>query len=319
MTKIKYILPDFAQYGRNEILIDICQNHRYMLKENVGIYSFYGTFSNARWNGGRVDLSLNNATKQLMKKVRNFYNKKGIVVTFTFTNPLIKEEHLNDKYCNQILKIFHNGQNEVLVVSPILEEYIRKNYPKYKINKSITFASNESIDIDGKYNLVVINQKFNHDFKVLKNIKQKDKIEILCDSICFDYCKKSQEHYYELGKIQLLESKSTETYGNCKYYKKINPHYMIVNRNKNSKNFISSEEIHNVYAPMGFEYFKLSERDKIGIHPYIALDSILEHLIKPEYQNSVRIYILERMFMETEYGIKYNLKKYGKVSYSPLD
>ena len=45
------------------------------------------------------------------------------------------------------MKVADNGMNEVLVVSPILEEYIRKNYPGYKVNSS-TCKAIKDIDID---------------------------------------------------------------------------------------------------------------------------------------------------------------------------
>ena len=64
------------------------------------------------------------------------FNSRGIPLRFTFTNPLIEEKHLSDKVCNDILKMADNGMNEVIVMSPILEQYIRENYPGYKITSS---------------------------------------------------------------------------------------------------------------------------------------------------------------------------------------
>ena len=50
--------------------------------------------------------------------------------------PSITKEDLADPYCNFCMEAGNNGKNEVLVVSPLLEEYIRKNYSSYTINSS---------------------------------------------------------------------------------------------------------------------------------------------------------------------------------------
>ena len=112
---IRYIMPDFAQYGRNEILINLENKYPEMFRENTSIYSFYGVFSNALWNGGRVDKDYENVSLKQMIKVKNFYKKHNVVVSFTFTNPLIREEHLKDPYCNQILEVFKDTNAEILL------------------------------------------------------------------------------------------------------------------------------------------------------------------------------------------------------------
>lgn len=292
--KIKYILPNFLELNRNKVLLDIYTAHKDITIDNSEIYSFYGTFPNAIWNGGRVSKDDKFTSKSCMKKIRDFYNKQGIAVTFTFTNPLIEEKHLNDEYCNQILKIFNNGMNEVLVVSPILEKYVRENYPKYKINKSITFADKDNPYDTKKYHLSVLDKNLNHNIGELKKIKDKDKIEILCDEVCFNDCKFTKQHYTEIGNIQLGFEKN-ELYGRCKYINRVRQYEFIANRNKNSKYYISPDAIQKTYAPMGFQYYKLSGREN---NNFIGWESVIDYLIKPKYQNDVRSYIFEKKMME---------------------
>ena len=67
--------------------------------------------------------------KDFVKGVTNYFNSKGIPLRFTFTNPMLEKKHLSDKFCNAIMHYADNGMNEVIVASPLLEEYIRKNYP----------------------------------------------------------------------------------------------------------------------------------------------------------------------------------------------
>ncbi len=132
---INYHLPSFTEHFSLNILLDsYMKNYSERFRDGIKIASVYGNFSGALWNGGRnvsgkYDRSIN-------EKIMKEFNSRGIPLRFTFTNPLIEEKHLSDKVCNDILKMADNGMNEVIVMSPILEQYIRENYPGYKITSS---------------------------------------------------------------------------------------------------------------------------------------------------------------------------------------
>lgn len=296
-SKIKYILPDFTSVTRNKILLDIYEKFPYAVRENTTIYSFFGIFPNGIWNGGGTCFDYKNTSKQTMKKVRDFYNKRGIVVTFTFTNTLLKEEHLHDEYCNQMLEIFHNGMNEVLVASPILEKYIRENYPKYKINRSI--INTEKVPfLLGDYHLSVVSKFKNKDFKFLNNLteEEKSRTEILCNEFCIDNCPFAYQHYRESATLQLNDGKTENTnefYGKCRY--KEEPQIYLYKRLSSSSYRITYEDIVKEYAPLGFRYFKLGGR---GIYNMGTIESLMHYLIKPEYQAVVRCYIIEALLVD---------------------
>ncbi len=132
---INYHLPSFTEHFSLNILLDsYMKNYSERFSDGIKIASVFGNFSGALWNGGRnvsgkYDRSIN-------EKIMKEFNSRGIPLRFTFTNPLIEEKHLSDKVCNDILKMADNGMNEVIVMSPILEQYIRENYPGYKITSS---------------------------------------------------------------------------------------------------------------------------------------------------------------------------------------
>jgi collagenase-like PrtC family protease len=65
---------------------------------------------------------------------------------FTFSNSLLEEKHIYDTYCNLIMEEADTGNNEVIVNSPILEQYLRENYPNYKYISSTTKCE-RNIDI----------------------------------------------------------------------------------------------------------------------------------------------------------------------------
>ena len=68
--------------------------------------------------------------------------------------------------------------NEGLVVSPILEEYIRENYKSFKVNsstcKEIKDLNALNQELEKEYHLVVLDYNLNNKFEILKNIKKKE-------------------------------------------------------------------------------------------------------------------------------------------------
>ena len=305
--KIKYILPDFLEYSRNEIIIDIYENHPEVIRPETCIHSFFGIFPNAIWNGGGYVNYYENTKSSVMKKTRDFYNKKGIPIAFTFTNQLITKEHLNDPYCNQMLEIFHNGMNEILVVSNELEKYIREKFPKYKINRSIINTEKIPFLLED-YNLSVMSKFKNRDFEFINNLsmEERSKTELLCNEFCVNNCPYAYQHYREYAYIQLYGGKPTnceKKYGTCRF--KENPWEFLEKRIKNSNYWISYKDIIKTYMPMGFQYYKLGGRGKYN---FTTLEFFIEYMIKPEYQMDVRTYIMERYFLDFRMEVKAKLK-----------
>lgn len=305
--KIKYILPDFLSIGRNKILIEIYEKYPEIIREDTCIHSFFGVFPNAIWNGGGTYFDVLNTSKKDMIKVRDFYNKKGISIAFTFTNSLITEEHLNDEYCNQMLEIFHNGMNEVLVVSPVLEKYIRKNYPKYKINRSI--INTEKVPfLLGDYHLSVISKFKNKDFEYLNSLteEERSRTELLCNEFCVNNCPYAYSHYKEFAYIQLhkvLPKNAEKNYGKCRFFS--DAEIFFHERLLKSEYRISYDDAINIYVPIGFQYFKISGRNPFNI---VTIEMLIDYCIKPEYQMDVRTYMLECLLMEYKEHIFLNLK-----------
>jgi hypothetical protein len=81
---------------------------------------------------------------------------------FTLTNPVLELVDCYDRYSNTILALAENELNEILIVSPILENFIRNKYPNYKINRSIISTTGQEETLDNylqeleKYNKIVL-------------------------------------------------------------------------------------------------------------------------------------------------------------------
>lgn len=97
--------------------------------EDSCIKAFYGCFANSIWNGGRIN-SNEPLSVDRMQTAISLINDLGIAVRYTFTNSLIRKEHLLDENCNRQMILANNGKNEVLVNSDMLETFLRDVYPK---------------------------------------------------------------------------------------------------------------------------------------------------------------------------------------------
>lgn len=259
---------------------------------NIKISSYYGSFNNTIWNGGRYvhGIQLN---KSKIEKIIQDINKEGIAVRYTYTNNQIEEKHLSDTYCNLTMDLADNGKNEVLVNSPILEKYLRKQYPNFKYILSTTACERNINNINSaaeKYDLVVLDYRDNHNISFLNQIENKEKIEILLDEVCPSNCRFRKQHYSNISKINIYNSNSTESrcLNNDSCGKQLNFYEnLLVNNDTN----LTVDELYGRYFDMGFRHFKLIGRN-IG-NPLFAFESYIYYLTKKETRDYVRYDLLE--------------------------
>ena len=279
-------LPGLCTFGMiNHVLFDTMKKYPEMFRENMKIGSVYGTFPGAIWNGGRniIDGFTN---KREVEKIIKSYNALGIPARFTWTNVLLEEKHTYDTYCNMIMNVGNNGMNQVLVNSPALEEYIRKNYPDYKIlsstTKRILSLDRLKEELKKDYFLVVLDYDLNHDEKVLKELEPcADKIEILVNETCQPHCPQRAAHYREISKYQLEFDTSIRFICTDP-----SPEKRLFKGCMKRPSFISYEQI-DEYVARGFKNFKIVGRGE-GKEFYV--DSLIYYLVKPEHKDFIRKY-----------------------------
>ncbi|MBQ8798322.1 MAG: hypothetical protein IJZ55_02000 [Lachnospiraceae bacterium] len=290
---VKFHLPGLrANFPINMLLVKMMQTYPEYFREGIEIGSFFGEFPTSKWNGGRFSGG-DQCNAEYIRQVIKAVNAEGIPVRFTYTNPLITEEDLADPYCNFCLLEANNGMNEVIVVSPMLEEYIRECYPNFKITSS---TCKEIRDIDGvnaelekDYNLVVLDYNLNNQFDVLEQIKRKDKCELLVNACCVPNCPRRGEHYKFLAKQEATALKNRELPANKQ--KAIPSWYCEYGENtslyvsKNYSTHISPEAIWEKYVPMGFNQFKLEGRTA---NLFLLIDTYAYYFAKPEYRDEMR-------------------------------
>lgn len=311
--KVRFHLPDFAvNFKFNLVFTAMLENCPQYFREGVEIASFYGVFPPSMWNGGRTQGGV--ASDEFIKMVLNTFNSKRIPLRFTFTNPMLEKKHLKDEYCNNVLRLANNGLNEVIVVSPLLEDYIRKNYPKYKLTSSTCKRLNSpdalAQELEKDYHIVVVDYDLNNKFDVLKKIPHKEKCEILVNACCDPGCKIRSAHYRLIGEQQIQYCEHLKKYKNEDFHvgEYTDPDYKKVIACKCSDrtafevrklaNHVTPDDIWNKYVPMGFNQFKIEGRTLTRLN---LIETYIYYMIKPEYADEAR------------YMLLFNLEKNGVV------
>ena len=267
---INFHIPCFiSNFNVNLTLLDMLNERPEMFYDDFHIASVFGNFPNCIWNGGR-NIRGRYFPKEEQQSICEQFNSRGVPLRLVMSNLSLNEHDVYDRYANYIMSNLNNGFNQVIVASPILEEYIRKTYPEYPIVRSILGAENDYCDDSDKYHLSVLKRNKNIDLDFLKNIKNKDKIEILVNETCHKDCTREYEHYRALSNKQLYMDDDGDVcfYGDCKRNRAGNP--FMINR----------EQIKTIYEPMGFTNFKLAGR-------YNSAKTILDYtmyMVKPEHQ-----------------------------------
>lgn len=305
---IRFHIPDFLKhFSLNMHLLQMMKQKPEAFRENITIGSVYGVFPTALWNGGRF--LQGNCDIRVIKEVLKSFNQQGIPCRYTFTNPLIDERHLQDSFCNELLRLADNGLNEVIVTSPILEEYIRKNYPNYPIIsstcKELTEPQALHAELKKDYKLVVLDYRHNNNWEVLSQIIQPEKCEILVDACCDPNCNRRGAHYRCIGKSQLQYAKWTKTakQGSAMpalEVQKFACPYMTLSLydTVGFSTHVTPEALYAQYVPAGFVNFKLEGRSLPDVN---VLESYIYYMVKPEWQDRIRLELLLRLTKKHKY------------------
>lgn len=284
--KAYYHLPGlFEFYEFYKMLLPLFRNHREYFYDWCEIGSIYGAPADCLWGGGRVGFGDEQATDviRLMKEY-------DISARLTFSNSLIREEHLADKRCNRLCELFEKTgevKNGVIIHSDLLLDYIKKNYPEFYFVSSTTKVLTDFDDLKAEldrddFEYVVPDFRLNKKLEQLNELPQskKDKVEFLCNECCSFGCTDRKECYENVSKKSLGE--------NCKDHICTSPQASRGYRFSDAMNnpgFISVDDIQNIYMPAGFSNFKIEGR---SLGSAIVLEFILHYMVKSEYQLRVR-------------------------------
>ena len=278
-----YHLPGlFEFYELYRMFLPLWRTHREWFYDWCDIASIYGAPADCLWGGGRAGFGQADAADVL-----SLMNEYGISSRLTFSNSLLKEEHLADKKCNELCRIFDDKRNGVIVHSDLLAEYLHREYPQLYLVSSTTKVLTSFSDFEAELNrpefaYVVPDFRLNKEFEHLSALTQtqKDKVEFLCNECCDFSCKNRKRCYENVSRRNLGEEvpehkcASPDALGGYRF--------SLAMKNRA---FIGIHDIQKTYIPMRFSNFKLEGR---GLGSAVVLEFLLYYLTKPEHQLEVR-------------------------------
>ena len=281
-----YHLPGlFEFYDLYCLFLPLFREHREYFYDWCEIGSLYGAPSGCLWGGGRVSDSECDPRAAVA-----LARKYGISARLTFSNSLLREEHLQDHRCNTLCALLSEDapvQNGVIVHSELLTDYLQKQYPKLYLVSSTTKVLTDFQDFRQEaereaFRYVVPDFRLNKAFDKLNALPQslKNKTEFLCNECCFFGCK-DRKQCYEAVSLKNLGEDRVEHHCTAP---NASEGYRFSKAMRNP-GFISIEDIQHTYLPMGFTQFKIEGR---GLGSAMVLEFLLYYMVKPEHQLEVR-------------------------------
>lgn len=281
-----YHLPGLFEFtDLYRAFLPLYRSHRGWFYDWCAIGSIYGAPADCIWGGGRVGAEA--CDPQAALALTRAY---GISARLTFSNSLLREEHLSDRKCNALCRMLEAGngpQNGVIVHSELLTDYIRRTYPGLYLVSSTTkvltsFGQLERELKREEFRYVVPDFRLNKAFDRLSALPAplKGKVEFLCNECCWFGCKDRKQCYEAVSRKILGEDGAEHR---CAA-PDAGEGYRFSKAMENP-GFIGARDIVYTYLPMGFTQFKIEGR---GLGSALILEFLLDYMTKPEYQLKVR-------------------------------
>ena len=319
--KAHYHLPGlFEFYELYKEFLPLYRKHREYFYDWCDIGSIYGAPADCIWCGGRTGFGERDP-KEVLKLMQEY----GISARLTFSNSLLTKEHLPDKKCNELCRIFDIGRdnergksfgndkdiechidndndmsginksikecrNGIIIYSDILLDYIKENYPDFYFVSSTTKVLTDFCEFENELNreefsYVVPDFRLNKSFDKLKALSQHQKEKV--EFLCNECC-----WFGCSDRKKCYETVSRKNLGeDCPEHYCVAPDSgqgYLFSKAMENPGFIGIDDIKNTYLPMGFSNFKIEGR---GLGSAMILEFLLYYMTKPQYQIHVREHI----------------------------
>ncbi|MBQ8109789.1 MAG: hypothetical protein IJ124_06515 [Clostridia bacterium] len=249
------------------------------------IGSIYGSPADCLWGGGRVGFGEARA-----EDAAALAREYGVSARLTFSNSLLRPEHLSDPKCNALCALFEkNGPVEsgVILHSDLLLNYLRDSYPGLYFVSSTTkvLEALEQLEAElerPEFRFVVPDFRLNarRDRLLALPERHRRKLELLCNECCWFGCGERRACYENVSRKNLGED--------CPDHVCAAPNaqrgYRFSDAMRNP-GFIGIEEIQKIWLPGGVTHFKLEGR---SLGSAVVLEFLLYYMTRPEHQLEVR-------------------------------
>ena len=284
--KAYYHLPGLFEFTElYEAFLPLYRSHREYFYGWCEIGSLYGAPADCLWGGGRAGVG-----EARPEEAAQLAGEYGISARLTFSNSLLREEHLADPKCNALCALFeHSGpvKNGIIISSELLLQYLQKHYPGFYFVSSTTKVLREFREFEQELNreefrYTVPDFRLNKDWEQLRTLpeEKKKKTEFLCNECCWFDCPERKACYESVSRKNLGEDGPEHVCASPDAGRG----YRFSDAMKNP-GFIGTEEILNRYLPEGFDQFKIEGR---GLGSALILEFLLYYMTRPEYQLKVR-------------------------------
>ncbi len=284
--KAYYHLPGlFEFYELYRAFLPLYRAHREYFYDWCGIGSVYGAPADCLWGGGRVG-----SGDARPADVAALLREYGVSARLTFSNSLLRTEHLSDRKCNALCALFERSgavENGVILSSDLLLGYLREKYPGFYFVSSTTKVLTEFRQLEAEldreaFRYVVPDFRLNKALDALNALpdSRKRKVEFLCNECCRFDCPDRRACYENVSRKNLGEDCADHVCASPEAYRG----YRFSDAMRNP-GFIGIDDIQSVYLPGGFSHFKIEGR---SLGSAIVLEFLLYYMTKPEYQLRVR-------------------------------
>lgn len=282
--KARFHLPGlFEFFELYKVFVPQFYEHPQWFYPWCDIGSLYGAPADCLWGGGRVGYGKNGIEREVL----DFFKDYGISLRLTFSNSMLKTEHLTDKKCNDLCSMFCNENNGIIIHSDLLMDYIKNKFPDFYFVSSTTKVLTDTADLNRElsrkeFRYVVPDFRLNRNFVFLDSLEpfKKKKVEFLCNECCWEKCAR-RKSCYENVSARVLELDVPEWECGA-------PHksqgYRFSSAMRNQF-YIGPEQIVSEYMPRGFSDFKIEGR---SLGSALVLEMIMHYMVRPECQIELR-------------------------------
>ena len=275
---IYFTLPVFFNnYKLNNYFIQLNHEHSEYFKEEVTFTALSGNFPYNYWFGGFNNNNINKAVGY--DDFINCGNCCLAPLRFNCANIFLTNEDLDDVKMNLILELNQTGSNSISIANLTIYKQLKEKFPYYHYVFSreahlINEFSAEIVNLlqeQNFFSLIEIPESLSTNLNFLKEIKEKDKVELMIgNKNCF-------------GCNYFMECKKNEHLNQYNFSEQ-----MLISKcalRNNIKLNITLEDIKNIYYPLGFKYFAF---DNYIFNSQInLLDIYTNFFIKDEYKYQV--------------------------------